>query len=230
MLTFLVPLVWSQGESIASFLQPEFRDASFRARIIDKDYEALDAISKDFAQGYRLGDLTIRLKEPYKVRADARSDDSQVSLIVNGLVRAYKIPHLKPIKMDLSKRPGNRQTVLDFGLLTPSLFDDLFDAKSVRREASGQSVFDLTYKPAFADATRYRVWLDPKTRTIAKREWYSRTGELRATFVFEKPVLRDGAAIPTEITVRNAAGEIAARTRYEDVRLNKGIPDGVFTL
>ena len=230
MTTILAFVTLSQGESIEPFLQPGFRDASFRAKIVDKDYDALDAISKDFAQGYRLGDLTIQLKEPYKIRADAQSDDSKVSLIVNGLVRAYKLPHLKPIRMDLGKRPGNRQTALDFGLLTPSLFKDLFDAKFVRREVSGQPVFDLTYKPAFDDATRYRIWLDPKTRTVAKREWYSRTGELRATFVFESPLQSNGASIPTAMTVMNAGGKVAGRTRYENVRLNRGIPDSVFEI
>lgn len=230
MTALLTLLALGRGEAIEPFLQPDFRDASFRAKIVDKDYDALEGISKDFAQGYRLGDLTVRLKEPFKVRADARSEDSQVSLIVNGLVRAYKLPHLKPIKMDLSKRPGNRQTALDFGLLTPSLFSDLFDSKFVRRDESGKAVFDLSYKPVFDDKTRYRIYLDPKTKTLSKREWFDRTGVLKATFTFDRPIQENGAAMPTEVTVTNSAGEVGGRTRYEDVKLNRGIPDSVFAI
>ena len=230
MIPILALVALAKGDEIADYVQTVFRDAAFRAKIVDKDLGALESISRDFGQGYRLGDLDVRLKEPFKVRADAKVEDSSASFVVNGLVRAYKLPHLKPFKLDLAKRPGNRQTVMEFGVLTPSLFTDLFDARFVRREPLGQAVFDLTFKPVYEDATRHRVWIDPKTRTLAKREWYDRKGRLMAVFLFENPRSEAGASLPTRMTVTNAEGKKAGVTLYDRIRLNRGIDDAVFAI
>ena len=229
-LAALTPAV--QSASIAAYIQPAFRDAAFTAKVIQKNEKELVKINDDFGQGYRFSSTTVRMKEPYKLRLDANVEDTTVSYVVNGAARRIKVPRLHiNTRQDLSAKPGQRQTVMDFGVLTPSLFEDLFDAKFVRMDrATGDAVFDLTYKAAFKDKTRYRVWLDPEKHYVAKREWYQRRGRMIATFLYDAPVTEGGATMPTKLTVKNADDVVAGVTRYDGVRINQGIADEAFGL
>lgn len=226
----LAALAHAPSENIAAYVQPNFRDAAFTAKVIQKDENQLKKINDDFGQGYRFTSTNVRIKEPYKLRLDANVEDTKVSYVVNGLYRHFKIPRLHiDHKDNLSTKPGSRQTTMDFGVLTPSLFADFLDAKFVRIDrATGNAVFDLTYKPVFNDKTRYRVWLDPEKRYVTKREWYHRKGRFEATFLYDAPITQNGATMPTKLTVKNADDAVAGVTRYDDVRLDQGISDEVF--
>ena len=227
-LAALAPAV--QSPRIDAYIQPNFHDASFIAKVVKKDQDELKKINDDFGQGYRFNSTTVRLKEPFKVRLDANVEDTTVSYIVNGTRNRIRVPRLKiDKKEDLSNDPGRRQTLMDFGILTPSLFNGLFDAKFVRMDrATGDAVFDLTYEPRFHDKTRYRVWIDAEKKYVTKREWYHRKGRMVATFIYEAPVTENGATMPSRLTVKNGDDVVAGITRYDGVRLNTGIADDVF--
>ncbi len=222
----------TQSTNIAAYIQPAFHDAAFTAKVVQKDEKELQKINDDFGQGYRFNSTSVRMKEPYKLRLDANVEDTTVTYVVNGAARRFKVPRLRVNHTDdLTRKPGNRQTVMDFGVLTPVLFTDFLDASFVRIDrATANAVFDLTYKPVFKDKTRYRVWLDPKTRLIVKREWYHRKGRFVATFYYDAPVNEGGAWMPTKLTVKNAEDKVAGITRYDGVRINQGIADDVFRL
>ena len=234
MTTFLAlaALAPVQSTNIAAYIQPAFRDAAFTAKVVQKNEKELMKINDDFGQGYRFSSTSVRMREPYMLRLDANVEDTTVSYVVNGAARRIKVPRLHiNTKQDLSGKPGQRQTLMDFGVLTPSLFEDLFDAKFVRIDrATGDAVFDLTYKPVYKDKTRFRVWLDPERHYVAKREWYQRRGRMIATFLYEAPVTEGGATMPTKLTVKNADDLVAGVTRYDGVRINQGIAADAFAL
>src|SRR5687767_5761808 len=117
-----------QGANIKDFIQSNFEDAAFTARKKVGNYRELAKINKDFGQSYRFEYTTVKLKEPMKLRLDSKVEDANVTLILNGTQQLIRIPGLNQ-KQNLSRSPGRRQTPLDFGLLTPSMFNDLFEAK-----------------------------------------------------------------------------------------------------
>lgn len=219
-----------QTPGVSDIVQPSFRDASFTARVVKAAQSELGKINKDFANSYRFSSSKVQIKEPFMLRLDSRVDDTEILFILNGPTRILRVPRAKISQREnLSKAPGKRQTLLDFGLLTPSMFRGFLEAKFVRNDrATGNLVFDLTYENIKEDSSRYRVWVDAGKRYITKREWYNQDGRMLATFLYEKPAQEGNTWFPTRLTVKNVDNKVAGVTDYSGVKLNGGIPDSVF--
>ncbi|MCG9895538.1 MAG: outer membrane lipoprotein-sorting protein [Fimbriimonadaceae bacterium] len=235
LLTLIATAALSQsGPSIRTFVQDNLRDFSFQTRNISADQRELRKINRDFGQAYRFDTTRFTYKEPMMLRGEATVEDQSVVYIINGTTRRYRIPRAGlNSREDLSKDPGKRQTSLDFGILTPSLFNNFLTAKFVREDSrTGAAVFDLTYVPALRDATRHRVWVDKEKGITIRREWYSRFdgGRLQATFFYEDPVRVSGVWIPQRMRVVNADGRQAGVTAYERITANTGVSDALFAV
>ncbi|GMV88414.1 MAG: hypothetical protein AMXMBFR81_13450 [Chthonomonas sp.] len=221
-----------QDPGIDDIVSKGFKDASFVARVQTGVQRELAKINKDFAQSYRFKWTKVQVKEPFKLRLESTVDDTDITFVLNGATRLVRIPKARLNQREnLAMSPGKRQTLVDFGMLTPSLFVDLFDAKYVRTDRrTGELVFDLTYKPKLDDTSRSRVWVDPAKRYVTKREWYNQKDVQLATFTYENPVQSGGVWFPTKLTVRNVENKVAGVTQYEDLKLNTGIADSVFSV
>lgn len=227
----LAALILTQGTpAIQNFVQTNLEDASFAARVVKADQKELRKINEDFGASYRFESTNIKYKEPFKLRIEAKVDDSNILFILNGVTQYIKVPRSKVnIKTNLADKPGRRQTALDFGMLTPSLFDGLFQAKFVRTDrATGNAVFDLTYLAKFDDTTRHRIWIDPEKKYVTKREWYNQPGRQIATFYYEAPKLENGVWLPTKLTVKNVEDKVAGITTYDAIKVNTGLADSLF--
>lgn len=219
--------------TISSYVQNSFRDLSFTAKVQSAKQGELAKINQDFAKSYRFSSSNVWLKEPMKLRMESKVEDTDIFFIVNGGKKLVRVPRANINQRDdVSKAPGKRQTPLDFGLLTPSLFDGFLKATYVRTESrgdySGYVVFDLTYIPKLDDSSRYRVWIDPAKKFTAKREWYSQAGFLMATFTYEQAKEYGGVWIPSKVTVKNADGKVGGSTGYANVKVNTGLADSLF--
>lgn len=229
--TALTALVLGQGsQSIQNYVQPNLQDATFVARVVKGDQRELRKINNDFGQSYRFETSTISVKEPFKVRAEANVEDTHILFILNGTTQYIKVPRAKiSTKVNLADKPGRRQTTLDFGILTPSLFNGLFDAKFVRIDrATGNAVFDLTYPGRLDDTSRHRIWVDTEKKYTTKREWYNQYGRQLATFYYEQPKLENGVWMPTRLTVKNMDDKVAGVTTYDSIKVNTGLSDSLF--
>ena len=229
-------LAWSltaaqSTPSIDGVLSRGFQDASFTARILRGDQPELAKINKDFGQSYRFQYTTVKMKEPFMLRLETNVDDTDITFVINGAHKMFRIPKARLVQReDLSKAPGRRQTALDFGLLPPSLFKDLYDATFVRIDrASGAYVFDVTYKKNLEDTSRSRLWIDPERHYIVKREWYNQVGRQLATFFYDKPRQISGVWLPTRLTVKNVDNKVAGVTQYDGIKVNTGLDDALFT-
>ena len=222
----------AQSRAIADYVQPGFRDISFSATIVQKRLSELRKIGPEFSQTYLFDTISVRAKEPFKLRLDAAADDTRATYLINGARQSFSVPRLGLKQSnDLSKYPGRRQTLLDFALPTPSLFADFYDAAFVRFDReSGNPVFDLRFPTSTKDTSRNRVWIDRATRTIVRREWYGQSDALKAVFLYAKPIKKDGIWFNTELTVKNAEDKVGGVTRYSNVRVNTGLDDAVFRL
>lgn len=222
-----------QSTSIKDYIQSNLQDASFTAKKINSNQKELQKINKDFAASYRFDFSKVQLKEPFMLRLESQVEDQSIVYILNGVKRRYRIPKAGiDVTEDLSVKPGRRQTPLDFGILTPSLFNGLFLAKFIRLDAKTKDVvFDLTYPEKLDDSTRNRVWIDPEKKIITKREWYSQNGGfLIATFYYENVKNFGGVWVPTQLSVKNAENKLAGTMGYTEISINKGIPASVFSL
>ncbi len=221
-----------QSNNISSYWQAGLKDAAFTAVVEKAQQRELTKINKDFASSYRFKSTNVWMKEPFKLRLEAKIEDQDIYFILNGTRRLLRVPKSGiSQREDLAKSPGKRQTALDFGVVTPGLFNDLFEAKFIRIDKStGQGVFDLTYLAKFDDGTRNRVWIDPSKKYVVKREWYSQyKGYLMATFTYDQPAKSAGGVnVPTHLSVSNADGKFAGSTSYRNMRINEGIPESLF--
>ncbi|MBL8064436.1 MAG: outer membrane lipoprotein-sorting protein [Chthonomonadaceae bacterium] len=231
-ISFIATIVIAE-QSISSYYQSNLRDLSFTAKVLSSKAGELGKINQDFAKSYRFKASNVWLKEPMKLRMESRVEDTDIYFIVNGGIKLLRIPRAKINQRDdVSKAPGKRQTPLDFGLLTPSLFNGFLLSKFIRTESSGDlrgcPVFDLTYQPKLDDSSRYRVWVDPVKKFTRQREWYSQAGFLMATFVYDQPKEVNGVWIPGRATVKNADGKFAGATEYANVKVNTGLAESLF--
>ncbi len=217
---------------IIDYIPRNFRSAEFVARKVTGNQTELAKINDDFGMSYRFVQTKVTLKEPFKLRLEGKVEDTSMLFVTNGTRKMFKAPRSKlSIKEDTSRSPGKRQTVMDFGLLTASLFEDLFDAKFVRKDREGMLVFDLTYKPNFKDFTRHRIWIQPDSKSLVKREWYSQMDKrLMATFFYSGFKTIDGVSFPTNYQVKNADNVVAGAIRYESVKVNQPVDDSLFAI
>jgi outer membrane lipoprotein-sorting protein len=228
---FLALVTGAAGEPTTSdIVQRGLHDMSFTAYNVKGDQSELAKINKDFAESFRFSSVKIWAKEPFKLRLESRVKDTDVLYVLNGTTRIYSIPRIKMHQReDLSRGPGKRQTWLDFGLLTSSLLQDLFDAKFVRVDrATHDYVFDLSYGSDYRDTSRHRIWVDPERKYITKREWFNQKGVQLATFFYEDPKEVDGIWVPTKVTVKNVDNVVAGVTEYGKIKVNSGLSESLF--
>lgn len=224
-----------QSQDIKNYVQSTFEDAQFTVVTGQHSISELAKISKDFSQSYRFKTSQVWIKEPFKLRMVSEVDDSTVMYIVNGGKRMYKFPRSGVSKTDdISKAPGKRQTAFDFGILTPALVNNYFVADFIRTDrATGDAVFDLTYIPNLKDSSRNRIWIDPQTKVITKREWYAQkrnNGRLMATFFYSNPKKIGSVTVSTGVRVNNADNKQAGTLSYTNLKVNLDLPESLFAL
>jgi outer membrane lipoprotein-sorting protein len=228
-LTVFLGLATSQGPNIQQYVQRDLQDASFLARKVRGNQRELAKINKDFGNSYRFDKIAFQYKEPLKLRVEATVDSTSALYIIDGPRQTVRVPRLRIRQtFDLKNAPGRRQSPLDFGVLTPGMFTELFQAKYVRRDrTTGEDVFDLTYQNP-EDTSRHRVWVDREKGITTKREWYNQPGRQLATFFYEEPTKVGSTWFPTRMTVRNVDDVVAGVTAYEAMKINTGLADSVF--
>lgn len=238
-LTTMLPLAALAAASIAQtnfaisdVYQPNFKDASFTARVVTGNQGELQKINRDFGQSYKFKFTHVKLKEPFKLRLESEVDDTSAIMILNGTTQLLRVPRIRfSQKTNLATEAGRRQTLLDFGILTSSLFDDLFAAKFLRVDrATNDLVFDITFQPKHDNTTRHRIWIDRDKKVVSKREWYNQHGRQLATFTYENPQQVGGVWFPTRVTVRNMDNKVAGVTDYTNVKVNTGLDDSLFKI
>jgi len=227
LLAFLVLSPGVAAPSIDDYTQP-IKDISFWMDVRTANQTELHKISGDFANAYRFEHMTFKVKDSFQIRGDTKVDDMSVSMIMNDGIRTFKGKGLSA-KTDVRKKPGQRQTLFEFGLLTPKLFEDFLTAKFIRDDrATGDVVFDVGFNPRFGDKTRYRIWIDPAKKYNTKKEWYGQDGNLKATFYFTEPIQVGSFWVPSIATVRNAEGTVAGALNYSKFKINDGLDDSIF--
>lgn len=201
-------------------------DFEAKVKVVSADQTELARINRDFGMAYRLREVTMRYKEPNKLRMD----NPIGQIIFNGSTRYYRVPALHISKReDLGSSRYRRYSLLDVGVITKYDLTGV-ESKYLREEmvdGAAQHVYELTFRGD--SGARYVVWVNPDTRLITRRDWYDGEGKLRATFMFQEPrEITPGLWFPMRIEIRNAENAVAAVTAYSDVKVNQGLDDALF--
>ncbi len=217
---------------IEDVFQRSFRDAYFVATIDMAKQSELVKIRKEFGTQYRFKETKVWLKEPHKIRLEAKVDDTLVIYLINGTKKQFKVPRVNMSQVeDVADAPGKRQTFLDFGIMTSTMFSDPFSSDFIRVDRqSGELVFDIIFKKRYEYNTRHRVWIDAAKKYTTKREWFAQEGFQLATFFYTDPINLGGVWFPTKCTVKNVEGKVAGITSYKKVAINAGIAESLFEI
>jgi outer membrane lipoprotein-sorting protein len=232
MITVLsVFLLASATPKFEDIVQSSLKDLSLTAKVSKANFGELRKISRDFATAYNFTSMTLKYKQPSKMRMDGTYQSAHISYVLVGAKKVINIPAVKQrITEDTKESPGKRQSMLDFGIIDKGV-TEFMKGKYVRTDReSNEWVFDLTYVYN-DDTSRHRVWVDPTTKVITKREWYGQEGRLKATFFYRDVKSYSGVYVPTTVEVQNVEGKSAGTTSYSNIKANSGtIPDSTFQI
>jgi outer membrane lipoprotein-sorting protein len=210
-------------------------DITASIHITESDSKEMAKIGSDFATTYSFHTMSLLYKQPDKLRLDGKSPTRGTLLtILNGPNLFVDVPRFKiHITENLEKYPTRRQSLLELGgVISPSTLK-FMNGTYVRPETvdgHATAVFDMHYT-GVESGSHYRVWLDSTTHTTVKREWFNSENQLRATFLYDEPKeVSAGMWLPTRVQIKNADGVVGAVLTMEDIRVNQGLVDGLFTI
>jgi outer membrane lipoprotein-sorting protein len=218
---------------LGDFAQPALRDFSATAAIVQKDSEELRKIDDSFEKGYGFKESRIQYKEPLKLRVDSKRGFLSVRYVINGKKKATQVPGLRYNKVkDITGRPGEEQSMLDSGIITPGFLADAVSSRFIRYEKlEGRKVPVFEFWPTDEKGARHHfVWMDPDKHIVLRRDVHHRRGGLKMRFMYRQPQQVAGLWIPTRVEVYNAESRLAAVTQYTHLRVNSGLDDSLFRL
>jgi len=217
---------------IDHYIQDKLKDLQMSVKSDSVRLGELRKINEDFANAYRFKTMQAYYKEPLMMRLESEVMSRKLTYILNGGIKLVSAPG-KKIREDVSNSPGKRQTLMDFGLLTPALMKQMRARFLKEDKLNGKAmfVFELGWAKGDDNTTRHHVWIDPQTKVTMKRVWYDRLGKLAATFEYKDPVeAAPGIWVPTKVEVYNSSNRFGGRTVQSNIQVNKGLSESLFTL
>ena len=219
--------VVSAAPSIETFVSASLKTLQLSSEIVTENQDELRTIDGDIALAYRLHRGSMAYEQPGKLRIDASIPHLATGYyIINGNQKLTVAPFVHKVQ-DTTGAPGKRQTLLDFGLVSPELLAD-YTAKFLRRD-NGLILFQIQPKQA-GETQKDLVWIDPKTHITTQRYNYNRDGKLTKWFLYKNPRLIGGIYVPTRVELYNPQNKLAGATVYENIRVNLPLSESLFKI
>jgi hypothetical protein len=200
-------------------------------KLSDVDEKQLGAIDPDVAKLFEDRTVNLDYKEPNSLRLRATTaKGEQAALVVDEDTRRYSSAEKdKGSPQDIANSPSRRISLLDFcGLITPGLLDNM-RARYVTDDTIGPihaAVYDLSYWRA-DDVSYQRVWIDPATRIVAKREVFDHNSKLKSVFLYHEPKeVATGISLPSRVEIQNPLRKRIATITIVDSAADVAAPDG----
>lgn len=217
---------------IRAYTADKLDDFTATVSVVKADQRELGKISRDFGFLYKFREVTVRYKEPNKMRIEGAIEGTKGTFIVNGSVQIVQVAKLRlNDRRDFGKSPGKRKSLMDNGMISPYYLT--YANAAFMREGTVDGVpvgvFTMTYKDRVEDSSHHVVYIDPKTKIVRRRDSYSQLGQLQAIYYFRDiREVAPGVFFPTRIEVENTDHVIAGVTAYRNVKVNTGLADSVF--
>ena len=204
-----------------------FKDVTIKSRITHTDSAELKKINRDFVLGYEVKSTTVRYKSPDKLRIDGHLGLLSASMIIDGNEKGFRIPVRGWVKQNIASKPHERQSDLDLGIVTESLWRNYAVNETKTEDDSGRLIYKIIFSWPNTLDRRHVCWVDANTLKLLKRERLDE-GKVVAKYIYSDHKLVDGIWVPGRIDVYNGEGKLAATTVYQSIKVNTSIPDSVF--
>ncbi|HEY3297839.1 MAG TPA: outer membrane lipoprotein-sorting protein [Armatimonadota bacterium] len=204
-----------------------FRDICVTCKVAYSNQRELQKIGKDFPKSYELKSSTAQYKYPDKMRVEGKLGLLKVVMLINGDMKLFVIPTVRyRDKENIKGKPHKRQTELDLGIVTESLWSDYI----VTQVEDLGAEYKIVFVRSNSKNKNLVCWLDSKTLRMMKLEKFENDGGLKSRYIYSNHKEYQGIWVPGRIDVYNEDGKLAATTVYEKVSVNSGIPDSVFNI
>ena len=224
--------VASVPTDIRAYVCAKLNDYTATGVVVSSNQRALEKINKDFGFLYRFSKVTIHYKEPNKVRIEGTVEGTRGVYIVNGTVQYVSVPKIRlNTRRDFGNSPGKRKSLADMGLISEYYltYTNFRFLREGTVDGTPVGVFEMTYKDRDEDTSRHIFYIDPATKVIRKRDSYRQDGTFQAVYYYrDVKEVAPGIWFPTRIEVQNADRQLAGVTRYENIKVNTGLPDSLF--
>lgn len=204
-----------------------FKDVSMTCRVIRANHDELQRIGKDFEKSYEIKTSRIEYKAPDKMKMEGKLGLVTVTMIINGDQKAFIVPSIHYTKRENIKgKPHQRQTELDLGVLTASLWRDYIVSSSVR----DGSFYKIVYARSNSPHKKMILWADCKSLCLTRVDKLDDDGKLKSKYIYSGHKKLGGIWVPTKIDIFSSQGKLAAETGYDSIKVNSGIADSTFKL
>lgn len=206
-----------------------FTDVTGAVTVKEKNKAVLVKVDPAFSRVYDFQTATISVKAPDKIRMDSKLGMVKVEYIVAGGKKIFRAPKVRMNKVDdYSKDPAKLQFPIDFGLVTPQLWQyrtvtvvDDPDAKS-----AGEIKLKLTWPKG--NMVNY-AWLDEKDLWLKRFEKRDGKDNLLARVVYSNPANPGGVIwMPTKVELFAPDGAKAGSMEFSGLKVNTSLPDSLF--
>lgn len=205
-----------------------FKDLTLDTRIDHANQRELAVIGKDFGKAYEFKNSKLWFKMPDMVKMQAKAGFVNVTYIITGDTKRIQAGVIRKTD-DIKEEPHKKQTALDLGIATETIWDEFQVAYHRADTFNGRPchVLALNY-PASPDKKEY-VWIDARDFRIWQRERREADGSLRVRFVYSKHrEFRNVIWVPGEVRVFNGNLKHAGTSVYTNIRVNTGLSNDIF--
>jgi len=209
-----------------------FKDVKLTCRVLYANQAELKKIGKDFPKSYEFKTTTVWYKSPDKMKMVGKLGMLKAAVVMNGDRKATFIPALRYSKKEnIEEEPHKRQTDLDIGIVTDSIWRDYIVVDAADDHGSDDAVYRITFVRDNARQKKHVCWVDAKTLKLLKLEKYESDGSLKSRYIYSKHSLINGLIwVPGRVDVYNQDAKLAGTTAYESISVNIGIPDSEFKI
>jgi hypothetical protein len=217
---------------LRSLVSP-IKDFSSTLTATQVNTDELVKISDDYARAYKIKTNRIFYKNPGHIKVDSSVGPLKVVYVINGNQKAVKYGFIKK-QIDVTDKPGQKQSLLDFGILTADQLND-YTWKFVREESvkgAPLDVYELRFRNFKEDPSRRLIWVDPIHKVVVRRQTYHqfRDNVLKHDMRFEGLQPVGGIWVPTIIKVYNADEKLGATSKQTNIKINQGLSMSAFNL
>jgi outer membrane lipoprotein-sorting protein len=208
----------------------KFRDITLTCKVLYANQAELKKIGKDFGKSYEFKSTNVYFKKPDKMKIEGKLGMLGAKIIINGNRKATIIPGLHISKKEnIADEPHKKQTDLDLGIISDSLWRDYIILKVEREKTTTRNIYRVTFVRPNSREKRLVAWLDSSGFKLLKLEKYESDGTLKVRYIYSHHIFVDKLIwIPCRIDVYSPDGKLAGTTVYENIKVNTNIPDSEF--
>jgi outer membrane lipoprotein-sorting protein len=220
--------VFAAPPTVESLATDKIKDMTATLTVRETDRTELKKIGGAFATTYSIKNMYVTYQFPNKARFEGKILGASVMMVFNGDMKMFRIPG-RTQKNDITGEPGQKQSLLDMGILATDYLKTDYAGTFLRTE-NGLHVFKLSQRNT-DNRSHEIVWVNPKNSIIERRMSYNGDNILKKEIRYkEAKQIRPGLWVPGRIEIYNQNGKLGAVQSVDDIKINLGVDDNLFKI